>query len=430
LPSLDSTTFSILDTKVIFRVHELSPPLIIGKGVISKITEATCQVTITDGLTVAQGYGTVLLSHVWCWPETASGEKDILLREATSAIAKAAIEITTANNVLGHGFDLIRLADNLLGSLPSLARRVCCAPLDNAIHDAAGLLRNQPSFSLFRSHGPCPFDSYFPGFGASGAIESMLRAPIANIEAQMVVGLRTSHTDVNDYCRRFTIRRLKVKIGSGDVQTDVDHVIGVCRAIPQDGRVTDITVDANGCYPAPASLEEFLTLLRRQAPDVAVCISAVEQPSMTPLLEDHRSWSAIAADVPILIDESFCDLDNLKHAHACGWNGLAVKSCRGQTLALLGAAWGHARGWTNTVMDLTSPNIAALHTVLLASHISGVSTAEVNTVQFLTSGYSDLPESMKNSIVPDKGQLSLPTVTAGLVPQVLRPVLNHLFEGA
>jgi len=421
--------FRILDTKVVFRSHELSPPLIIGKGVISTITEATCQVTITNGNAIAQGYGTVLLSHVWCWPETAHGDKDVLLREATSTIARAVLGIGTDNTVLGHGFDVMTLADQLLIHVPPLARRVCSSPLDNAIHDAAGCLSSQPSFELFTGHGPSPFDSYFPGFGAAGAIESMLRTPVANIEAQMVVGLRTSHTDVNDYCRKFGIRRLKVKIGSGDVQTDVDHVIDVGRAIPQDGRLPDITVDANGCYPTPESLEHFLTLLREQAPEIAVCLSAIEQPSMTPLVEDRKRWSEIAADMPILSDESFANLDDLKHANACGWNGLAVKSCRGQTLALLGAAWGHARGWTNTVMDLTSPNIAAIHTVLLASRISGVSTAEVNTVQFLKSGYADLPESMRYSIVPHIGQLSVPNVTSGLVPLAYRPVLNQLFEG-
>lgn len=422
--------FRILDTKVVFRSHELSPPLIIGKGVISTITEATCQVTITNGNAIAQGYGTVLLSHVWCWPETAHGNKDALLREATSTIARAVVEIGTDNTVLGHGFDVITLADQLLTHVPPLARRVCSSPLDNAIHDAAGCLRSRPSFELFTGHGPSPFDSYFPGFGAAGAIESMLRTPIANIEAQMVVGLQTSNTDVNDYCLKFGIRRLKVKIGSGDVQTDVNHVIEVGRAIPQDGRLLDITVDANGCYSTPESLEQFITLLREQSPEIAVCLSAIEQPSMTPLVEDRRRWSAITADMPILSDESFTNLDDLKHANACGWNGLAVKSCRGQTLALLGAAWGHARGWTNTVMDLTSPNIAAIHTVLLASRISGVSTAEVNTVQFLKSGYADLPESMKDAIVPHIGQLSVPNVTSGLVPLTYRPVLNELFEGA
>ena len=422
--------FRILDTKVVFRSHELSPPLIIGKGVISTITEATCQVTITNGNAIAQGYGTVLLSHVWCWPETAHGDKDALLREATSTIARAVVEIGTDNTVLGHGFDVITLADQLLIHVPPLARRVCSSPLDNAIHDAAGCLRSRPSFELFTGHGPSPFDSYFPGFGAAGAIESMLRTPIAKIEAQMVVGLQTSNTDVNDYCRKFGIRRLKVKIGSGDVQTDVNHVIEVGRAIPQDGRLLDITVDANGCYSTPESLEQFITLLREQSPEIAVCLSAIEQPSMTPLVEDRRRWSAITADMPILSDESFTNLDDLKHANACGWNGLAVKSCRGQTLALLGAAWGHARGWTNTVMDLTSPNIAAIHTVLLASRISGVCTAEVNTVQYLQSGYADRSVSMKDAIVPHLGQLSVPNVAHGLIPLTYRPVLNELFEGA
>ncbi|MFY8051640.1 MAG: hypothetical protein ACOVP2_03400, partial [Armatimonadaceae bacterium] len=174
--------FRILKSKVVFRSHELSPPLIIGKGVISTITEATCQVTITDGKSVAQGYGTVLLSHVWCWPETDLGDKDLLLRQATSSIVNAVSDVDTANTILGHGFDVIALADQVLSHLPPLARRVCSSPVDNAIHDAAGYLNQSSSFELFSNHGPSPFDAYFPGFGASLAIESMLRAPVSKIE--------------------------------------------------------------------------------------------------------------------------------------------------------------------------------------------------------------------------------------------------------
>jgi len=149
---------------------------------------------------------------------------------------------------------------------------------------------------------------------------------------------------------------------------------------------------------------------------------------MTPDSGDRQLWSKIAADTPLLLDETFTDLDDLKHANACGWNGLAIKSCRGQTLALLGAAWGHARGWKNTVMDLTSPNIAAIHTVLLASRISGVTTAEVNAAQFLRSGYENLPDGLKACILPVDGVLSVPDVTEGLVPTEYRPVLVQRFE--
>lgn len=407
----------------------LSPPLHIGKGTISAITEATCRVTITDGTHDVTGFGTVLLSHVWCWPQQTDINKDKTLRDATTLIARCISNNSSENTLLGHGFEIIAIADQLLGHLPPLARRVCCAPLDNAIHDAAGCLNQQPSFELFPYHGPSPFDSHFPGFGAASAIESMLRRPIPQLDAQMVVGLLTSGSDVKAYCSKFNIRRLKVKIGSGSVRSDVEHVVGTARSVPQDGRLVDITVDANGCYPTPDAMDEFLQSIRESAPEIAVCVSGIEQPSMTPVAEDRQRWAEIAANIPILIDESFANLEDLKLAGMCGWNGIASKSCRGQTLALLGAAWGHARGWMNTVMDLTSPNIAAIHTVLLASRISGVFTAEVNACQFLRSGYATFPESLQASIVPQDGKLTVPNVVEGLVPNEYRPVLNQLFEG-
>lgn len=428
MPTTDNGQLRILDAKFIFQAHELSPPLVIGKGIIDTITEATCQVTITNGTTTKQGFGTVLLSHVWCWPEATDADKDFALRKACETVAKAITQQQPSDSLLGLGHTVISLSDQLLESIPPLARRVCCAPLDNAIHDAVGCIAGCSSFDLFTQHGNSPFDAYFPGFGAASAIDSMLHQPKVSVDAQMVVGIKASPENVCDYCTLHSIRRLKIKIGSGDIEADVSHVIAVCKAMPPSDGYLDITLDANGCYESADNLMEFLSMLRQAAPDVAVCVSAIEQPSMTPDSAHRQLWSQIAADTPILVDETFTDLDDLKHANACGWNGLAIKSCRGQTLALLGAAWGHARGWKNTVMDLTSPNIAAIHTVLLASRMSGVTTAEVNAAQFLRSGYENLPDGLQACILPIDGVLSVPEVTEGLVPAEYRPVLIQRFE--
>ena len=428
MPATDNGLLRILDAKLIFQAHELSPPLVIGKGTIETITEATCQVTITNGTITRQGFGTVLLSHVWCWPEATDEDKDFALRGACETVAKAITQQQPSDSLLGLGHRVISLSDQLLEHLPPLARRVCCAPLDNAIHDAAGCIAGCSSFDLFTQHGNSPFDATFPGFGAASAIDSMLHQPKASVDAQMVVGIKTSPKNVCDYCTLHSIRRLKIKIGSGDIELDVNHVIAVCKAMPPVDGYLDITLDANGCYESADKLTEFLSMLRHAAPEVAVCVSAIEQPSMSPETAERQLWSQISADTPLLVDETFTDLDDLKHANACGWNGLAIKSCRGQTLALLGAAWGHARGWKNTVMDLTSPNIAAIHTVLLASRISGVTTAEVNAAQFLRSGYENLPDGLQACILPIDGVLSVPDVTEGLVPAEYRPVLTQRFE--
>lgn len=428
MPATDNGLLRILDAKFIFQQHELSPPLVIGKGIIDTITEATCQVTITNGTITRQGFGTVLLSHVWCWPEATDEDKDFALRGACETVAKAITQQQPSDSLLGLGHRVISLSDQLLESLPPLARRVCCAPLDNAIHDAAGFIAGYSSFDLFTQHGNSPFDAYFPGFGAASAIDSMLHQPKQFIDAQMVVGIKTSPEQVWEYCTQHSIRRLKIKIGSGDIESDISHVIAVSQAVPPADGYLDITLDANGCYESAHKLTEFLSMLRHAAPDVAVCVSAIEQPSMTPDSADRQRWSEIAADTPILVDETFTNLDDLKHANACGWNGLAIKSCRGQTLALLGAAWGHARGWKNTVMDLTSPNIAAIHTVMLASRINGVTTAEVNAAQFLKSGYENLPDALKACILPVDGLLSVPEVTEGLIPTEYRHVLIQRFE--
>jgi L-alanine-DL-glutamate epimerase-like enolase superfamily enzyme len=260
LPATDNGLLRILDAKFIFQQHELSPPLIIGKGTIDTITEATCQVTITDGTLTKQGFGTVLLSHVWCWPEATDTDKDLALRGACETVTKAITQQQPSDSLLGLGHTVISLSDQLLEHLPALARRVCCAPLDNAIHDAAGCIAGSSSFDLFTQHGNSPFDTFFSGFGAASAIDSMLHQPKTSVDAQMVVGIKTSPENVRDYCTLHNIRRLKIKIGSGDIEADVSRVIAVSQAMPSADGYLDITLDANGCYESADKLMEFLSM--------------------------------------------------------------------------------------------------------------------------------------------------------------------------
>jgi len=65
-----------------------------------------------------------------------------------------------------------------------------------------------------------------------------------------------------------------------------------------------------------------------------------------------------------------------------GWTGVALKTCKTQTGALLSACWAKAHGMALMVQDLTNPMLAQIPHVLLAAHAGTIMGVETNAMQF------------------------------------------------
>jgi len=65
-----------------------------------------------------------------------------------------------------------------------------------------------------------------------------------------------------------------------------------------------------------------------------------------------------------------------------GWSGVALKTCKTQTGALLSLAWAKAHGMALMVQDLTNPMLAQIPHVLLAAHAGTIMGVETNAMQF------------------------------------------------
>ncbi len=65
-----------------------------------------------------------------------------------------------------------------------------------------------------------------------------------------------------------------------------------------------------------------------------------------------------------------------------GWSGVALKTCKTQTGALLSACWAKAHGMTLMVQDLTNPMLAQIPHILLAAHTGTIMGVETNAMQF------------------------------------------------
>jgi hypothetical protein len=82
------------------------------------------------------------------------------------------------------------------------------------------------------------------------------------------------------------------------------------------------------------------------------------------------------------MDESAHDWRLVKLGRELGWTGVALKTCKTQTGALLSLCFAKAHGMTLMVQDLTNPMLAQIPHVLLAANAGTIMGVETNSMQF------------------------------------------------
>jgi len=84
----------------------------------------------------------------------------------------------------------------------------------------------------------------------------------------------------------------------------------------------------------------------------------------------------------LFLDESAHDWECVRLGRELGWSGVALKTCKTLTGAILSLCWARAHGMTLMVQDLTNPMIAQIPHVLLAAHAGTIMGVESNAMQF------------------------------------------------
>jgi hypothetical protein len=85
---------------------------------------------------------------------------------------------------------------------------------------------------------------------------------------------------------------------------------------------------------------------------------------------------------PLFLDESAHDWRMVRLGRKLGWTGVALKTCKTQTGAILSACWARAHGMSLMVQDLTNPMLAQIPHALLAAHTGTILGVETNAMQF------------------------------------------------
>jgi hypothetical protein len=143
-----------------------------------------------------------------------------------------------------------------------------------------------------------------------------------------------------------------------------------------------LSADFNCTVADPQYVNVILDRLRDEAARVYGMILYVEQPFPYDLERHQMDVHSVSARKPLFLDESAHDWRLVRLGRELGWSGVALKTCKTQTGALLSACWAKAHGMSLMVQDLTNPMLAQIPHLLLAAHTGTIMGVETNAMQF------------------------------------------------
>jgi L-alanine-DL-glutamate epimerase-like enolase superfamily enzyme len=386
-------------------------PLKFGAQVVEGVTCCRAAVEVEDAAgRRAIGWGETPLSVRWGWPSTA----DYAWREETMVrLACRAAEAIATLSVSGHALEIghefrHQVLDGLAAAaatggpepVPELARLICASALDLALHDAYGRLHGLDVYATYGGEhlsrdladllgGDGDFRGRFPA-------DFLARRPERSLPAWHLVGGLDPLTDedltggepndghpvlLSDWIEQDGLECLKVKLRGTDADWDIDRLIRVGEiGIPRG--VTRLCADFNCTVTDPAYVLEVLDAVAACSPATSARLLYVEQPFPYDLAAHPIDVRSISGRIRLFLDESAHDWRHIAAGRALGWNGVALKTCKTQSGALLSLAWARAHGMDLMVQDLTNPMLAAIPHLLLAAHGDTLAGVETNAMQF------------------------------------------------
>ncbi len=364
-----------------------------------------------------EGWGESPIAATWVWPSAMTFEgREEVLKKFCVKLAEAWAKF----DVFGHPMEVGRefqeeVLPGLLTSynqergadaepMPWLAALVCCCTFDIALHDAFGHLVGRP---VYQTYGPefmnrdlafflTPAAGTKVSFAGLYPQDFFIKSVPTKLPVWHLVGgvdpLETSDLNgsepkdgypvlLRDWIKRDGLQCLKIKLRGIDAAWDYARTVHVGK-IAAELNVPWLTADFNCTVTDPAYVNDILDRLCLEHPATYGRLLYVEQPFPYDLEKHHIDVHSVSARKPLFMDESAHDWKHVAVGRELGWSGVALKTCKTQTGALLSACWAKAHGMTLMVQDLTNPMIAMLPHVQLCAHVGTIMGVECNSMQF------------------------------------------------
>jgi L-alanine-DL-glutamate epimerase-like enolase superfamily enzyme len=393
-------------------------PLKFGPETLTSVTCARVCLRVTDdrGRT-SEGWGETPLSVQWVWPSQLPYETRLrALEDFTRRLAQAWPGFQATGHALEIGYDFQaqilpglwqqfnREPGQTQEGMPWLAALVCCSAFDIALHEAYGQLHQRP---IYETYG-APFLNRDLGHFLEPARDTKIdfagRYPADFLHPEPPRYLRAWHLVggldlldpaeltgaephdghpvlLADWIQRDGLKCLKIKLRGTDPAWDYQRLVRVGKmAIARD--VEWLSADFNCTVTNPAYVNDILDRLRDAHPRLYGMILYVEQPFPYELEQHPIDVRSVASRKPLFLDESAHDWKLIRRGRELGWSGVALKTCKTQTGAILSGCWAKAHGLALMVQDLTNPMLAQIPHVQLAARIGTIMGVETNAMQF------------------------------------------------
>ena len=413
---MKSTDIRVTSASVYFLPVTMRVPLKFGPETVTNAVCLRVKVGVTDraGRT-AEGWGETPLSVSWVWPSTLSvADRARRMEEFSVLLAKRLVESGLEGHPMEIGADFIHgpLAETLNAAnteaggpeMPYLGSLVAFSAFDIAVHDAFG---NLLGLDVYETYGPdfmsrdlsafieaemgsgIDFSGKYPqDFLVRAALKTLpvwhLVGGVDALEASDLTGGEPKDEHpllLADWIQRDGLKCLKVKLRGTDAAWDYERMVRVGRIGFANG-VRWLSADFNCTVKDPAYVNAITDKLLADEPEIYARTLYVEQPFPYDLEAHQIDVRSVSARKPLFLDESAHDWEFVRLGRRLGWSGVALKTCKTQTGALLSLCWAKAHGMPLMVQDLTNPMLAIIPHVRLAAHAGTIQGVECNAMQF------------------------------------------------
>jgi L-alanine-DL-glutamate epimerase-like enolase superfamily enzyme len=413
-----ATDIRIAEVRHGYEDYVYRAPYKFGGRVVDRVTllNVRCRVETRAGQST-WGFGSMTLGNMWAFPSRTMSY-DVTLGAMKDLAARVA-RITGQCKEAGHPLDLAHVLEpeylaaaaaasrelKLDQPIPKLCMLVVASPFDAAVHDAFGKVHGR---NVYDTYGPdlLPRDlaHYLgPAFRGERLETYVLRRPQERIPLFHSVGgldpleAKDVENPIGDglpetlpeWIERDGLVRIKIKLSGEDLAWDVERTLRIDRLAAQTQARRGVKnwaycLDFNERCPNVAYVLDCLRQIRAGTPQGFARILYVEQPTARDLQANRANVMHEAAKLrPVVIDESLTDLESLLLAREMGYNGVALKACKGQSQAVLMAAAAQKYGMFLCVQDLTCPGASLIHSVGISAHVPAVAGIEANARQYV-----------------------------------------------
>lgn len=414
---MKNSDIKIRDVKLYFLPVETRVPLKFGAETLTYVTCARVRVCVENRAgESAVGWGETPLSVQWVWPSKLSYEKR---HEALKKFAELLSDSWKTCSLCGHAMEIgaefinTCLPKNLTNfnktrsekeAMPWLAALVACSAFDIAVHDAYGNVNDVHIYKTYNekymnkdlAEWLTPADDADVSFAGKYPQDYLVENVPTQLPVWHLVGGKdpinkselTGHEPddgypvlLEDWIKTDGLKCLKVKLRGNDSRWDYDRLVEVGKISIRNG-VDWLTTDFNCQVKDVDYVNDILDRLMLEYPRIYGMILYVEQPFPYDLESNRIDVHSVSARKPLFMDESAHDWHLVKLGRSLGWTGVALKTCKTQTGALLSLCWAKAHGMTLMVQDLTNPMLAQLPHVQLAANAGTIMGVESNGMQF------------------------------------------------